>query len=557
MKKEIIPMIVRVMALLILFNASIVFAENGHKCGFPENLEIFASNDKARKAEYEQQREARYQKTAETYLSPSGHFLVHYDTDGFDAVPAYDRNENLLPDYVEFVANAFDRAWAVEIDSLGFAIPPDDDGNPVTVYNVFCERMNFYGSTSFGFTPVPGDPEDVFRFSSDISISTDFSFVEYPLITEDPIVRDSLAIAVTAAHEFNHAIQLGYRLWTTNNQPGGSIRDLWLLESTATYMEEVVATQVNDYLQYIDCFLSSTDLNLTQNNSCDRIYGEVLLFIMLGEVYGNQITREIWEAVRVSPGVEALAATVNAKGGSLSREMARLAYWTFFSGTNSDSESPFPDAELFFEDEFPDDFISALNSVSFEGTDRQTVDSGELPPLSFQIFEIPLVASTEVLSSVSVTENSENWFGTQLLDAAPFENTFPANLFSPLTFNGPVDDIYLAVVSGNWNVENPLARGEYEIVLSGQSNVSAVYPNPVRPETGASRVTFIDLPVDAQIEIFNSNGLHLASISAADGASVAFWDLHTKNGEAVGSGVYIYRIVAEDGSRSGKIMVIR
>ncbi len=552
-----LPTILRVMALLILFTAPFLSAENGHKCGFPESLEIFSGNDKALQAEYQQQREARYQKTAETYLSPSGHFLVHYDTDGFDAVPTYDRNENLLPDYVEFVANAFDRAWAVEIDSLGFAVPPDDDGNPVTVYNIFCERMNFYGSTSFGFTPVAGDPEDVFRFASDISISTDFSFVEYPLITEDPIVRDSLAIAVTAAHEFNHAIQLGYRLWTSNNQPGGGIRDLWLLESTATYMEEVVATQVNDYLQYIDCFLGSTDLNLTQNNSCDRIYGEVLLFIMLGEVYGNQITREIWEAVRVSPGVEALAAAVDAKGGSLSREMARLAYWTFFTGTNSDSDSPFPDAELFFEDEFPDDFIITTNSVAFE--------------------------ENSVRAFISVTENSNNWSGVQMLVAQSGEKTFPANSSTQLNFERSIGKFYLAVASGNWDLVNPLSRGEFEILLSGKGNIVEeqsvamndlaplsyqiyevpvvgpinAYPNPVRPETGVSQVTFVNLPLSAKIEIFNINGLHLASVDAAEGETVAFWNMLTKNGDAVSSGVYIYTIVSEGNSRSGKIMVIR
>ena len=77
-----------------------------------------------------------------TYLSPSGHFLISYDKTGNDAIPDYDRNGDGFPDYLDFVAEAFDRAWEIEIDSLGFRPPPDQNGQPLSVYPVLCERLS-------------------------------------------------------------------------------------------------------------------------------------------------------------------------------------------------------------------------------------------------------------------------------------------------------------------------------------------------------------------------------------------------------------------------------
>jgi hypothetical protein len=203
------------------------------KCGFPVILEAAASQDASVTALLKQRRLEMVQQLTETYLSPSGHFLIHYETSGSNAIPSYDRDGNGTPDYLEFVAKSFDRAWEVEIDSLEFNIPPDSTGAPHTMYPVYCHLIPYYGVTNF-FDPLPGSP-DVFRFNSHIEINTDFSFVSYPDITNDPIVRDSLAIAVTAAHEFNHALQLGYHIWFRNNIISvNNAIDLWFIESSAT-----------------------------------------------------------------------------------------------------------------------------------------------------------------------------------------------------------------------------------------------------------------------------------------------------------------------------------
>ena len=522
------------------------------KCGMAHRLETYAAATPAERALLKENRRAQQQGLTETYLSPSGHFLIYYETSGIDAIPDYDRNSDGTPDYLEFVAKAFDRAWEVEVDSLGFNPPPDENGDPLDVYQVYCESISFYGFTDF-YNPIPGDPAGFYRFTSSITINTEFDFVDYPWVTDDPIVRDSLAIAVTAAHEFNHALQLGYRIWFKDNNINlFQLTDLWLLESSATYMEEVVAGQVNDYFYYLGCVLNSSDLNLTLNNSCGRIYGQVILFIMLGESYGRDFTRLLWEEIVEQPGMEALEALLDLGGSDISAELGRLATWVFFTGSNSVAGHFFPDAAG-----FPDPAVTVLPGASFENVPSLTLASDELPPLAYRLYELPVVATGNISASLAVSDDAALWSGRQLLTAEPYSKEFPAGIYFPLNYTPPLETIHLAVVSGNWNNTNLTGRAPYELLLSGQTSVAGVYPNPVRPDGDVSRVTFLNLPAEARVEIFSSNGLHLATVEAAGGGNVAFWDLTNHQGDPVGSGVYIYRIVSEERSEMGKIMVIR
>lgn len=536
-------------ALMLLF-FPLAAQQPPPKCGLAHRLETYAAATPAERALLKENRRAKQQGLTETYLSPSGHFLIYYETSGIDAIPDYDRNSDGTPDYLEFVAKAFDRAWEVEIDSLGFTPPPDENGDPLEVYQVYCESIAFYGFTDF-YNPIPGDPPGFYRFASSITINTDFDFVDYPWVTDDPIVRDSLAIAVTAAHEFNHALQLGYRIWF-NDVNLFQFTDLWLLESSATYMEEVVAAQVNDYFYYLDCVLNSGDLNLTVNNSCGRVYGQVILFIMLGELYGKDFTRLLWEEIVEQPGMPALEALLDLEGSDISAELGRLATWVFFTGTRSVAGRFFPDAAS-----FPDPNLTVLPGASFENAPSLTLASDELPPLAYRLYEVPVVASGSVSASLDVTEDAAFWSGRQLLAMEPYHKDFPAGIYFPLSYAPPLATIHLAVVSGNWNSTNVTGRAAYDLLLSGQTRVADVYPNPVRPDGEVSRVTFLNLPAEARVEIFSSNGLHLATVEAAGGSNVAYWNLTNRQGDAVSSGVYIYRVVSEERAESGKIMVIR
>ena len=532
------------------------------KCGVPFVLEALTTGETSLQMLSQLHRYSLQQVQWDSIVSPSGHFMLHYNTTEYDSIPSYDRNGNGTPDYLEFVAASFDRAWQVEVDSLGFNPPPDKFGNPLTIYPVYCgdpARVynvppNTYGVT--GWDPsqdIPSLPG--YNFPSEIWINTDFSFLPdylYEHITgglsglEKRAVRDSLAIAVTAAHEFNHALQLGYRIWFEQN----SLPDLWFIESSATYMEEVVADAVNDYYQYLPSFFNSTDKYLTREEGSGRIYGEVALHIMLGERFDKTITREIWQEITQQPALGAIRKVLQDKGSDLDSELQQLATWIFFTGNNAVSDRFFPEAS-----NYP---APSMNVVSLNH-DPETSILGSLPALSFQFYQVNL-SSPNVLSALLSPQTSpQSWAGASFLFSDPFASFFPANIYATVEDAANLR-AYLLVYSGGWS-EDAYSESQFELRIRKTTTIATegilVYPNIIRPEEDVKQITFANLPEEAHIEIFNSNGLHIASVYPESFRRVAFWNLLTKTNKTVGSGVYIYRVVSKTESHSGKIMIVR
>ena len=67
---------------------------------------------------------------------------------------------------------------------------------------------------------------------------------------------------LTAAHEFNHAIQYGY----DGGEPDG-----WLWESTATWMETLVYQDIQEGEFFLEASFKSTDTCQLSFGGIDRI----------------------------------------------------------------------------------------------------------------------------------------------------------------------------------------------------------------------------------------------------------------------------------------------
>lgn len=220
---------------------------------------------------------------------PSGFFRFHYTTDGNHGVDPTDLSGDGHPDYVNRVADAFVNAYDTEIDSLGFTPPPSDswyaDNGGDGRYDIYIYDLgpNYYGET------VPeeyannnrGDNENSSRIehnavNSYISIRNDFS----------GFFREELeSIQVTAAHEFFHAIQFGYDGWEAT----------WMLEASATWMEDEVFDDVNDNYQYLKLWLEQPHVALNHDGS-PHWYGSWIFFRYLSEHLGGPSTvRKIFE----------------------------------------------------------------------------------------------------------------------------------------------------------------------------------------------------------------------------------------------------------------------
>jgi len=230
--------------------------------------------------------------------SPSGpeltyrtaHFEIHYTNSGQDAVNPADTNGNRVPDYIEMMGAELEHVWSTELDAMGWLQPPSDqtvDGDPD--YDVYVVDMPYYGYTvgegqaDQGIQPGDNEnsPEAIERnaWYSYIGLENDYrGFSCTPLD----------CIRVTAAHEFNHAIQFGYDAW----------EETWLMEATATWMEDEVYDYVNDNLAYLPYYFDDPDLCLPSAIPYrpNRWYSNWIFVRFISEHYGGSNTvRSFWE----------------------------------------------------------------------------------------------------------------------------------------------------------------------------------------------------------------------------------------------------------------------
>ncbi|WP_157514955.1 MXAN_6640 family putative metalloprotease [Nocardioides sp. J54] len=139
------------------------------------------------------------------------------------------------------------------------------------------------------------------------------------------------ALRATAAHEWFHAVQFAYDL----NE------DAWLMEATATWIEDQVFDGINDnrnYLPYGPLALPHQSLDLYSQLSQ---YGSWIFFQFLGERYPSSaggmpiIVREIWRRLAHDGGVgakgmysvEAVRSSLSKRGSSLATELSKFTIW--------------------------------------------------------------------------------------------------------------------------------------------------------------------------------------------------------------------------------------
>lgn len=245
-------------------------------------------------------------------------FCVHFSENSKSA-PASD-------EFLAEVVTALDTAFAVENTQLGWRAPKGD-GNRGARNGVGGEgQVDVYidnlGRRLYGYAaPDPGQRGP--RRSAYLVL--DNNYLGFPTNPLD-------SMRVTVAHEYNHILQFGY----------DTLQDLWFLEATATWMEEQVYPDINDYLNFLPSFASAPEAPLTGRS---KIYGDSVFDHWVDSRYGPDAIREAWErSTSVKPkhnGVAAIEAAIEANGGkSFSREFAAFALET----AEWNSSDNFPDA---------------------------------------------------------------------------------------------------------------------------------------------------------------------------------------------------------------------
>ena len=157
------------------------------------------------------------------------HFYLQYANSGTNAVPLTDvAPADGVPDFVEQAGIAMETSWDTEVTALGYTAPPASSASQFN--NKYL--IQFQAQSSYAFTTVVSGTRT--------KIVLHNTFQGFPP-DDDPDGGVLGAMRVSCAHEFKHAIQRTYTLWSE----GG-----WV-ELDATWMEDIVYDFVNDYYNYI------------------------------------------------------------------------------------------------------------------------------------------------------------------------------------------------------------------------------------------------------------------------------------------------------------------
>jgi hypothetical protein len=192
------------------------------------------------------------------YASPertysSRHAVVHYVVLGIDAPPLNDDDSDSVPDYVERVGEAADRALAY-YERRGFRPPLPDEAGPDAWPDIYVSRFS-PGTLGVSFPAARAEGGAFAVVSNNLDPSPERSFA---------------SVYATVAHELFHLVQFSY--FGPDTDPA---IPTWILEGTAAALEARVNPELDDLVSTIQLsrWFSATERSMTTQS-----YGAQLLW---------------------------------------------------------------------------------------------------------------------------------------------------------------------------------------------------------------------------------------------------------------------------------------
>jgi len=468
--------------VLLLIGITFLHAEHNSRCSFGNiNLRI----DRPETQSYA--------------FSSTGHFKIHYDITGQDAPSQIDLNSNSVPDYIEEVAVAAENARNIFINDMGY-LPeiPDGDG----VYDIYIEDRA-WGAYGVNYP-------DHGNYCSNCSGVVGASWIiidnEYE---EGSFLTSGLnTMRLTVAHEFFHAIQQAYVLYP------GSSRYFW--EMTATWVEDIVVPDGNDYIYWVDQFFNNPDQDISDTDGYSiALFSHYLSSVIEGEqnLMESNIIREIWEHYATSSSAFSSIKNVleNQYNSSFAYAWGDFCSRSHFSGVfdNMDNEIYYYPDQLLIEDTFNLNEFTITENLQ---TGEFIFNNGESAAMKkFTVNEFAIINFNNFLSY------DDNDLLIENIDYEEFISIKPSNegLNQVIQVNdngGPYilyenDNIFLTVVRDEGNGVTTL---EYDIEYD---------PNPSTPQNGDTNlngtVDIVDIVLLISY-IFGNISLNEMQIDAAN-----------------------------------------
>ncbi len=309
--------------------------------------------------------------TDETYDSPGGFFKVHFTRTGSHAVYQPDSTTGSIPDYVLSVAQICDSVYTIIISTLGYPLPPSDGGYAQGVDSLYDIYITNLGGTVFGLTypdSLQFDSIGSLRGTSFIEIDNDYQESSFLTYNSRPLD----AVRITMAHEYFHAVQFGIDFTEMENWTSPWSQRRYWFEMSASWMEEEIYDDINDYYSVLPFFFRKPRESIQQfNGPADfHPYGSCVYPIFLTERYGADIIKSIWlkcGSMGVGPNfLEATQIAIDsASGGSQNFRSAfgEFALWNFFTGSRAASAPPGVGySERAFYPEIPESSFTIISS---------------------------------------------------------------------------------------------------------------------------------------------------------------------------------------------------
>jgi hypothetical protein len=241
--------------------------------------------------------------------------------DATDTTPA-----NGIPDYVDQALVIAENVWSTEVGTMGYRAPLSDvtsaNHGPDGKLDIYLTNL---GPQLYGYctTDDPGlDTPGTFTASAYCVVDNNFTEPVFRILPPIQYLK------VTLAHEFFHAVQFGYDIG----------EDTWLMEGTATWMEDQVYDGINDNRQYLqNSPLKYPWIPLDHSARCCFQYGSWIWFRFLSETMGPGVIQEIWNRAEAAPGgpddysTQAISHVLAAHGTTFRKKFASFAVWNKIS----------------------------------------------------------------------------------------------------------------------------------------------------------------------------------------------------------------------------------
>ncbi|MCF7886601.1 MAG: T9SS type A sorting domain-containing protein [Candidatus Marinimicrobia bacterium] len=478
------------------------------------------------------------------YVTPEGHFRIHYTLDGQHAVSDADTlypNVN-YPDWIVETGIAAERSYSILIDSLGFEAPPENnkDGPEYDIYVREFGHTSDYGGTT---------PE--MKINNTDRDHDWYSYIEIDNDYDDGgkyYTNGLEGLRATIAHEFFHMVQLGYNYFDG---------DVFFLEWSSVWFEDIAYPQVNDYLQY-KAFFKNPQESIWSTAGYGRLgfyhYSLGVFLRYFTENYGAELLRKIWDEIKERDALAAMQKIIPKETGkNIPWHINRFYRICYFSGSRYDPDYSLIEDAIYF----PDFNYTALDTFSQkDGTNF----SSKTNPYGTNIFKLAFTENQYIGIDRKILYNDtlfggyieDYYFEKRSVEFSLMEDTFVGE-------TGPEDTLVVFITNSSQNKSM-----DYSFSISERdkpmlaSKIDNIYPNPINPTSG-NRLNFV-FQTDLRHGSFTANLYNILG----ERVSKQKYSLRFEKEEYqfpirsdLSSGVYILKVGSGNKYESKKITILK